>query len=301
LKKNKKLTKKDKKQKKQLREIKAKKLQKIKDVLNADREQYANSWSNENAAFFEHNGHYEWMANFLDGFKNVIEIGTGDGRGTLSLAKRGHFIISVDENPICLQMANNRLKENDINVILLTRETVLLSGSLYRIDYDKINVNIEDFDVILIEGDIIYDQNLISWLVKNGPYDAVACWLIGTHSSRGNNEYISKDSIDSSQHYRLKTQNIVYETADIILRSGGRLHIVDRGEVPESELLQKDFFQSHQDQASVTSLEVQSLDWIEYKEPESQNAIEMVAAIPISGRNPKLDKLALQSVISLKP
>jgi len=301
LKKAKKIAKQDKKRKKQLMEIKAKKLRKIKYVLNSDREQYASNWSNENAVFHENNGHYEWMADFIDDYKKVIEIGTGDGRGTLSLAKRGHFIISVDENPICLQMANNRLKENDVKVILLTREKVLRSGSFYRIEYEEINVNIDDYDVILIEGDIIYDQNLISWLVENGPYDAVACWLIGTHSSKGNNENVSKDSIDSSQHYRLKTQNIVYETADNILRSGGVLHVVDRGEVPESELLQKDFFQSHQDQASVTSLEVQSLDWIEYKETESQNAIEMVVAIPISGRNPKLDKLALQSVISLKP
>ena len=95
--------------------------------------------------------------------------------------------------------------------------------------------------------------------------------------------------------------DVVYETADTILRSGGILHIVDRGEIAESEFLQKDFFKAHQDQARFTSLEVKSLDWIEYKEAESQKAIEMVVATPISGRNPKLDKLALQSVFSLKP
>jgi predicted O-methyltransferase YrrM len=272
-----------------------------KELLYSNRKDYALNWSHINASFFEANGYYEWMATFLDNHKKVLEIGTGDGRGTLALAKRGHQVISIEENPFCLKMANDLLLGHDFKVLSRFRERVTFSKDCYSINYLDIDLDINNFDVVLIEGDIINDNSLYDWLVSTKPYDSIACWLIGTHSSRANNEKIQCFGINSSQDYRLKTQNTIYEIADILLRSGGLLHIVDRGEVPNTKLLQDDFINSHENQASVTSIEVIGLDWIEYEEPNSKEAIQMIVAKSLSGRNPNLEKLALQSITATKP
>lgn len=284
------------------RKKQAKLRKKKESLLNSDRQEYAKKWSNVNASFFAEKGLYTWMATFLENYKNIIEIGTGDGRGTLVLAKSGHKILSIDENPFCLQLANDLLIKYGFNVLLLNREKITFNDSNYSISYEEIgSIDTGNFDVVLIEGDIINDNNLHNWLLATKPYDAIACWLIGTHTSRQYNKQVQYYNINSDQNYRLKNQNIIYEIAEYLLRSGGILHIVDRGEVPDSKLLQDDFLNSHKEQASVTSLEVTRLDWREYEEPNRTEAIQMVVAPPLSGRVPNLEKLALQSITAIKP
>ena len=300
----KKISKQDKLKKKRERAFKKNQIQKKKlkeNLLCSHREEYAQNWSRANASLFEDNGLYEWMANFLDNYGKVLEIGTGDGRGTLALARRGHQVISIDENPFCLKMAYDLLSQQELTVLYLQREQITFNDDCYCIGYDDIDIDLNKYNVVLIEGDILNDEKLYNWLLSSDPYDSVTCWLIGTHSSRQNNEKILDFDINSSQDYRLKTQNTIYEIADNLLRSGGLLHIVDRGEVPDTKLLRNDFINSHKDQASVTSLVVNDLNWVEYKEPDSEEAIKMIAAIPLSGRKPNLDRMALQSITATKP
>ena len=91
-------------------------------ILDIDRQAYAQQWSTGNAAQLEHGGHYAWMAGFLDDYHKVLEIGTGDGRGTLALLKQGHIVVGVDENPRCLKLAADRLKEGGYSVAYEARE-----------------------------------------------------------------------------------------------------------------------------------------------------------------------------------
>lgn len=99
--------------------------------------------------------------------------------------------------------------------------------------------------------------------------------------------------------YRLRVQNRVYKLAAQVLRPGGWLQVVDRGEPPTEQFLLDDVFKAHRDQASPTNLEVFSVQHREYV--ESTSGIRMVASTPASGRTSDLTKLAMVSVLSRKP
>ncbi|MCR4297359.1 MAG: hypothetical protein NUV75_01210, partial [Gallionella sp.] len=71
----------------------------MRDRLAKARVQYALEWGEGNAGHFTAAGYYDWMAAFLPKRRNVLEIGTGSGNGTLSLLSTGHTVVSVDENP----------------------------------------------------------------------------------------------------------------------------------------------------------------------------------------------------------
>ena len=74
---------------------------------------------------------------------------------------------------------------------------------------------------LLMDGDIQNNSKLLSWLRENGPFDAVTCWLIGTHHARTYNEVFDAINVSDVLEYRLSVQNRVYELADQILRAGG--------------------------------------------------------------------------------
>ena len=104
--------------------------------------------------------------------------------------------------------------------------------------------------------------------------------------------------------YRLKVQNSVYELADQILRTGGVLQAVDRAHSPDSQILKDDVIRSHKEQASVTSLQVDSMAHRAYTEPSKANAIKMEVGIPLSGeihRDFSPQNMAFISVKSIKP
>jgi len=134
-----------------------------------------------------------------------------------------------------------------------------------------------------------------------GPFDVVVCWLVGTHRGRELSAINAGYRFRSSQEYRLRVQNKVYELADEILRSGGVLQVVDRGEYPETEAHREDWHKAHRDQASVTSLDVAVPEHCEYEEPTEGKHVTMEKSLPLSGRDFDVKRLALLSVISKKP
>ena len=75
--------------------------------LNEMRLLYARNWSGGNAAQFEAGGGHTWMAEQVPEGSLVFELGTGDGRGTVALLRRGCTVISIDENPQCLMIASS--------------------------------------------------------------------------------------------------------------------------------------------------------------------------------------------------
>ena len=280
-------------------EVKGK--QKSISLLNKARKQYVSEWADVTAKHFEENEYYKWMADFVSGYNYILEIGTGDGRATLELVRRGHNVVSIEENRLCIRRAKNRLLESEKKIKVLFREKIKEKGSVHKIEYKKLTKIDDEVRCVIIEGDLLNDPKLWEWLLsKAGSFDAVICWLMGTHNGRILNMAIVSSEISNPSEYRLAVQNKVYEISDVVLRKGGILSIVDRGERLNTEELKEDCLNSHRDQASVTTLVVESADYMVYEEPGSEGATKMIASLPLSGRSPDFSKFGFASVISRK-
>ena len=69
-----------------------------------DEYNYALQWDNS-AKYFYDNGYYDWMAERIDSYNSVLEIGCGTGYSTLALVRKGFKVIAVDKNQECLNKA----------------------------------------------------------------------------------------------------------------------------------------------------------------------------------------------------
>lgn len=225
--------------------------------IESIREKYANDWSDGHAARFSAAGHYQWMADFVAGRELVLEVGTGDGSGTIALlAKGARTVVSIESNPQCLDRAYQKLTQGGIPVTREHRGVLTVNqANVAQIRWDRVNSSIPERGVLLLGGDMLADTELKSWLIQQTKFDAVVCWNIGASA-------VENTAAENEGDYRLRVQNKVYDLADQILKPGGILHIVDRGRDssagPEQELREA-WIGGHQEQASTTSLQV-SLD-----------------------------------------
>ncbi|OEF00228.1 class I SAM-dependent methyltransferase [Vibrio crassostreae] len=251
----------------------------VEELINVGRQKYITNWENGNAKAFEQDGCYQWMASFVEGYNQILEVGTGDGRGTLELLKRGHKVISIDENPLCLESARTRLSTQGYNVSIVKRESISVSAismEKCKFSYSDIDFELDEtVDVYLIESDILNDALLEKWL-SNIKLDAVICWLMGTNNVRAFNDVIDPELFKTQFHYRVLVQNAVYDLSDKILRDQGILQVVDRGfELSEND--NEALIQHHKEQAETTSLKVQELvHTLPYKEPDNGFDVGMV-------------------------
>lgn len=207
----------------------------------------------------------------------------------------------MDENPACLAATQECLAKGGVESVLERRGTACGAVDRYRIDYRRPSVTPFAKPVTLVEGDVLGDVSLSDWLVEVGPFDAVACWLVGTHEARGTNTAMTPFGFENARDYRLKVENLVYELADRVLRPGGVLHVVGRGEYPTTDAIREDALQGHRAQASVTRLAVESLDCREYADDPAEGGVEMTLTVPLSGRRPRMERTAFYSVVSRKP
>ena len=237
----------------------------------------------------------------VQGHQRVLEIGTGDGRGTLELLRAGHDVFSLDENPACLELAHARLRSAGVDVTVLLRGTVHQGDDGYLVKYRSIELPNPTDHAVLIEGDTLTDSRLRAWLRVQGGFDAITCWLLGSHRARQLNV---KLPLRSANQYRLSVQNALYELADVILRSGGVLNIIDRGTIgttpAATELLRLDVVEAHEEQASPTSLRVESsVHTIAFETPSY--GLQMQATPGTSGLVPADVTTGLISVFATKP
>ena len=237
----------------------------------------------------------------MDSPATLLDIGCGDGRGMKAILQansNSEFrVIGIDENLSCLREAEKTLREAGFTVELLDRTSLHTTGKAHQFVYLPIEPKTTS-QVTLLQSDLLSDQLLSGYLLSLGKVDAITVWLVGTHLERGSCKNIQYLSIGSSGQYRLRVQNKAYELADAVLKPGGVLHVVDRGEVPTTDHLKQDFLNAHKDQASVTSLTVLGLEFMEYEEPQAQKRITMVKTLGTSGRVPDLSKTAMLSVLS---
>ncbi|WNG45896.1 class I SAM-dependent methyltransferase [Archangium minus] len=271
--------------------------------LTHERELYAKSWSQHDAAKFAQDAHYAWMASFTAGYDRILEIGTGDGRGTIELLRAGHSVVSIDENPACLHIAQRKIEAAGFAVAVEQRETLQQGNDGYAITYKPPTSNMPVSGALLLEGDLLNDPSLLAWLKGLPRFDAVVCWLMGSHRARPFNTALEPLPAGA---YRLRVQNQVYRLADTVLRTGGILHIVDRAEISSSEkmaeLLRLDTQKAHEEQASAfSSLRVDPRIEARPYEPPEKPGVLMGMTPGLSGRIPMSDKTGLVSIISRKP
>lgn len=266
--------------------------------------EYASRWDASSASLSGQRA-YSWMADSLSGLTRVLEIGTGTGCSTLELLNRGHSVVSIDENPACLEFARRNLCSRGFQAHILFRGTKNFSAAHYQAQYRPLDGEValpEPRAALLIEGDVCNDDRLVRWLKGQQKFDAVACWLIGTHPYRQYNEIYERRRkrglpvISSDSDYRFWTQNTVYEIADVVLRSGGKLSVIDRGKSLEQERDREQLYRSHLEQASVTSLSVQGPEQIEELE-----YFEAPDGVPLRvSADSLISKITLHCVMSVK-
>ena len=55
---------------------------------------YAQEWD-QSAQRFYNQGDYDWLAEQLNGYTTILELGCGTGQSTLALLKQNHKVIAV--------------------------------------------------------------------------------------------------------------------------------------------------------------------------------------------------------------
>jgi SAM-dependent methyltransferase len=264
---------------------------------------YAKNWVTAAKSHYEQQ-HYHWMAGILSRFKpaRIFDVGCGSGHGLLALyAVLGQRIevVSIDDNQACLDVAYDTLSKANITTSVIKRLETRMTPQGYVQVGTKIK-NMPATQCTLIESDLCNDDFIEDALVTHGLYDVVTIWLTGTHMMRPNHASVRQRNITSEGNHRLYVQNKLYEVADRILRHGGVLQIVDRGEAPTASLLREDALRAHREQASVTSLQVTDLEYRIYIEPKgTRTPIKFTPGT--SGRMPKVYETAFVSIISIKP
>lgn len=264
---------------------------------------YPHYWGS-NAEHLAEQGCYEWMAGLLAPLqpKKILDIGCGTGEGLLALLKAySPSITSIEENAECIRLASERVRAAGRSPAHVFRHSYeMQSDGRHGVFVDQSPIGIRG-DPFLVQGDVILnDSALLEFVLDQAPFDAVTVWLIGAYQFRQTCLNLAPLQITDGNQYRLTVQNRVYEIAGKVLRPGGWLHVVDRGEAPREKFLIDDLYNAHREQASPTDLDVFDVSYREYSEP-TQRGVSMQLNPGSSGRVPKNWDLAMLSILSRRP
>lgn len=178
--------------------------------------QYAAEWQKSATAFLK-DGYYSWMDSQLGSVINILEVGCGSGASTLALAKPDTNVLSIESNQECIASAKSFLVGHGVDV-----EIIKLSdcANLFPWSGAKVKILHED----------IFSSNIANALQQGG-FDAIVCWLIGSHPghiSKNTGKPLSKFDGNETAQYRLNIHKRCYELGEKILSSSGLVHVVDR-------------------------------------------------------------------------
>ena len=274
--------------------------------MNADEEKirYQSSWG-FHANHYAPQGCYDWMSEQLDTVKpkRILDIGCGTGEGLAALRNRFQCqILSIEENPYCIGAAAKLLRSQGAKVQTARRyQYVEMPDGRHGIGIEPGGITLSR-EVMLLQGDIILeDDALFAFIRSKAPFDAVTVWLIGAVNSRRSCVNLDPLRMEDTGSYRLHVQNRVYRLAGTVLRSGGILQVVDRGEEPDTDNLREDVLRGHREQAAVSDLVVEGLKFRLYDEVSGERGIQMAQTVGTSGRKPTNYVLGMVSTLSRKP
>jgi SAM-dependent methyltransferase len=242
-------------------------------------EMYLNQWR-KNSEDFDRSGDYAWMADIATQGNptKILDVGCGTGAGIkalIGIVGHGAVIVGIDENPHCLAEAYCNIKSTCADVVKYNRIRSIIDpiNERFNIEYDENEIDIAPKGVTLIGSNICKDNNIISALKGYGAFDLITIWLIGTHQFRNQADDLKDHKwVFDSKDYRFYVQNTVYDMADVLLASGGRLHIVDRVHAG----LEDNLLKSHEDQASTTSLIVGDIVYRQYDPSRVKAGLQMI-------------------------
>jgi SAM-dependent methyltransferase len=265
---------------------------------------YEKSWST-NSAHINSQGGYKWMACLLQQYqpKRIFDVGCGIGIGLLELMNTlgdKLQIISIDENEACLQTAFKNIKAYGHKAVKIHRNQIQPVAEKAHV-LNTITGKLKEYPgITLIESDILLDQELESFLTASPKFDAITCWLVGTHHTRMECVNLQSLTIKSGTEYRWRVQNRIYYLANKVLAVGGVLQVVDREQLHTNNSLTDACLDSHREQAARTSLEVLEVQQMKYE--ETTDACRVHMTINRGGIETSVDypQLALSSVISIK-
>lgn len=168
--------------------------------------EYAEQWD-VSAKFFYEQGYYAWMAQKIEKFHTIVEIGCGTGYSTLALLEAGHKVIAIEKNYDCIVKAKKLLTDN-------------------RITTDN---------VVFIEGDIAEDT-LRNSICSKFEFDAVLCWNTGSYWNKEMMEYYLPFMFEYGLTRSQIAQNpessyselILWETCRLAKQKNAAVHIVER-------------------------------------------------------------------------
>jgi 2-polyprenyl-3-methyl-5-hydroxy-6-metoxy-1,4-benzoquinol methylase len=180
--------------------------------------QYATEWE-RSAAAFSSAGHYKWMSKQLGKSERVIEVGCGSGASTEALLNDGRYVLAIESNRHCADLALQRLKEKGISAEEITVEQL---SQLPLSEEARLQIVVADVLSLAI------DQ------ISSGTFDAIVCWMTGTHphhiSQALNKPYTALEKSDMAL-YRSNIQERCYELGTRVLKSEGVVHVVDRAAI----------------------------------------------------------------------
>jgi tRNA G46 methylase TrmB len=264
---------------------------------------YLEGWKT-NAEHFQNQNCYDWMASQLRPFqpKQILDIGCGDGAGIIALATvlEGSRILSLDDNSSCLNLAKERCESIGLNPDLINRFSVSTNGQKHQIATIQNRLRFES-RITLIEGDILWDDELLNFMQALPKFDAITVWLMGTYAIKIDCANIARlRAFSEVGKYRRIVNQRAYQLGDKILKPGGLIHIVNRGIATDRINFKELTINEHSELSAGTTLKMLHFEMRDYKEAADNTRITMENRLLENSVIDNKTPLALSSVISIK-
>ncbi len=267
---------------------------------------YAVRWS-VSADSFHKQGAYGWMAAEVmkHGPRKLLDIGCGMGHGLAAmLAHEPRLdVVALDEVGACLQQTEVRLQQAGFGVERFDRlRFPVVRDHAHRVEvFARIPPRRQPITLVQANA-ATPDDDLMTFLRQQGPFDAMTVWLVGAHPLRLSCADAMERRVFSADSYRLMVQNRAYDLANLLLRAGGVLNLVDReGQSDDGTAVRREDRerrQAHIDQAMGTTLALLDIQSMSYE--EAAGGVGMVYSPGTSGHVPASFHMRLFSVTSQK-
>ena len=207
----------------------------FKSEIEKSRKSYLEEWE-YTSQLYHQNGYYSQLASKFNSYQNILEIGTGAGYSTFSLASRSKKLISIDENEYCINKTHDFLKEHNIESDKILRGEINVNN--YNLSYTTSyhnNFKGQNDKIQCIESDVLNDSKINDYLLSLENFDIVTCWMMGAHGLILNHEsqlLKGRSGINQEPHmvhdYKLDVLVKIAQLSQNLLTKNGILNITER-------------------------------------------------------------------------